>query len=142
MMHTEQLRIKFIKNSLEFWSDAPFLGFGIGSWPVLYNDVDKRQYPHNILLEILVELGLVGLFLFIALIIYSFSFFLPFNSIGYYPMKILILMLFFNTLLNSMVSGDIPDNRLLFFSIGLMPSAIYANLKNDNHIREGNKRKE
>ena len=39
-----------------------FIGFGIGSFGVMYDGIDQRQFPHNIFIEAWFELGLIGLF--------------------------------------------------------------------------------
>ncbi len=44
-------------------------GTGLGSFGILQDGIDKRNYPHNFLIEILVEAGLVGFFLTIANIV-------------------------------------------------------------------------
>ena len=44
------------------WINRPFLGHGIGSFAVDFFGEDSRNFPHNIFLEALYELGLSGLF--------------------------------------------------------------------------------
>ena len=39
------------------------LGSGVGSWSIRYFGLDDSRYPHNLILEVLVEFGLVGLLL-------------------------------------------------------------------------------
>jgi len=115
-------RIQHYANAIDYWMESPVVGHGIGSWPVLNSGIDARGYPHNIILEILVELGLLGLFLFLITIVYAISLLRPFNSIGHQPIKVLLIMITLFTLINSMISGDITDNRLLFTCFGLMPA--------------------
>jgi O-antigen ligase len=116
-------RLQHYGNAIEYWKHAPVLGYGIGSWPVINGGVDMRGYPHNIILEILVELGILGVFIFMLFIFYAFSMLAPLKSVGDHPIRILLIMLTVYMLFNSMVSGDISDNRLLFVCIGLMPVA-------------------
>jgi len=118
-------RLQHYVHAIEYWKQAPIFGYGIGSWPIIDGGIDMRGYPHNIVLEILVELGLVGLLIFFILILYALLLLAPVKSIGDEPIKIFLLMLMVYMLLNSMVSGDIPDNRLLFACIGMMPIALY-----------------
>lgn len=118
-------RLQHYVHAIEYWKQAPIFGYGIGSWPIINGDIDMRGYPHNIILEILVELGLIGALIFFTLIIYALLILAPVKSIGDEPIKLILLMLMVYMLLNSMVSGDIPDNRLLFSCIGLMPAIIY-----------------
>lgn len=118
-------RLQYFADAFEYWKEAPILGYGIGSWPIINSGIDKRSYPHNIILEILVELGFIGVVLFLTLIFYAFSFLSPLKSLGDQPIKTLLMMLIVYMLINSMVSGDISDNRLLFTIIGLMPAALF-----------------
>ncbi len=51
--------------AIERWFEAPFFGWGIGEYSVLDGFL---HYPHNLALEILMELGLVGFLLFVGLL--------------------------------------------------------------------------
>lgn len=67
-----------VNSRLEIWSDAfhttqenLWLGVGLGAYPVIVNpraDYRLPIYAHNTYLDIWVELGLIGLFLFISLL--------------------------------------------------------------------------
>lgn len=106
------------------------IGLGIGGFSVYYISVyysgyDLRLYPHNIFLEIASELGVLGLFAFIFVLYKSFM--VAFDTIKEakkdyrdYYLNIALLALFVFMLVNSSVSGDINDNRLLFTSLGLI----------------------
>lgn len=122
-------RIQHYTHAIQYWKQAPLFGNGIGSWPIINGDTDMRSYPHNLILEILTELGLMGLMLFFTLILYALRFLKPIKSEGYQSINIVLLMIVMYMFLNSMVSGDIPDNRLLFASIGLIPAALYCKEK-------------
>ncbi|MGF1558595.1 MAG: O-antigen ligase family protein [Flavobacteriaceae bacterium] len=85
-------------------------GNGIGSFGILYSGEDVREYPHNIFLEILFELGSVALILFCVFI------FLPFLFKRILVFKVLVIYF----LLNALKSGDLTGLWLLFFFIGLL----------------------
>jgi O-antigen ligase len=53
--------------SWQFWLKQPLFGGGVGSWPILFNGLDEVNYPHNLILEVLVEFGLIGLLLLAAM---------------------------------------------------------------------------
>lgn len=112
-------RVKYWENAFALWRDKPFVGYGIGSWPLLNSADDHRSYPHNIILEIMVETGILGLTLFILLIYFVFKptlkTALKIKKNESFFLQILLLV----SLLNAMISGDIPDNRFLFTAIGL-----------------------
>jgi O-antigen ligase len=114
-------RLLYYVSSFYIWMEQPIIGHGIGSWPIMMGLGDVRAYPHNIMLEILCELGLIGLFLFCLLIAFALKqIIVPWRILNNSPIRILVLMLFFNTFINAMVSGDLHDNRVLFAMLGLM----------------------
>jgi O-antigen ligase len=101
------------------------IGVGIGGFSYIYNRSDMRLYPHNIFLEILSELGVLGMFLFTFMILFSLKLALnnikETNNVNYY-LNLGILLNFIFMFFNSQFSGDINDNRLLFTFLG----SIYA----------------
>lgn len=111
-------RIDYYQESLNIWSENIIWGKGIGSWPVEMNLGDERGYPHNILLEIGVELGIIGLVLFLLIISIGIRNITLNSKHDFF--SITIIMLFLCMAINTMISGDMPDNRLLFTIIGLM----------------------
>lgn len=118
------LRISQIAFSLDsiFENAGNFLfGRGIGSFGILYEGVDERLYPHNVVLEIWFELGFVGAALFILLL------FLYFKKIRLHFNFVLIFVYLF---LNSLKSYSIIDSRIMFglFSVLL----VYLTQKNEN----------
>jgi O-antigen ligase len=117
------VRQQYYTKAIELWEDSPFIGHGIGSWPLLIGLGDIRDYPHNIVFEVLVELGLVGFASFFAILFFSIKDFLKDFLNGCNHLSIVIMMLFVSSLTNSMFSGDISDNRELFCMIGLMMSS-------------------
>ena len=114
------VRLRLFAEAIDLWSEASLFGHGIGAFPILAGFGDIRSYPHNLILEILAELGLGGLFLFSAIVIYALRALGPLSIIRRDPLRILLLMLFANVFFNAMVSGDIPDNRIVFAVLGLM----------------------
>lgn len=85
-------------------------GNGIGSFGLLYNNIDARAYPHNILLEIFFELGLIGLFFGLLIFLVTVKKFNFKKNV----FSILILFVF----LNAMKSSNLTDSWILFSFIG------------------------
>ncbi|HGS4803637.1 TPA: O-antigen ligase family protein [Vibrio parahaemolyticus] len=86
-----------------------FFGEGLGSFGVIVYGVDQYYYPHNVPLEILFEMGLMGLFSF-AFIIIACSRCVSSNStyrLFFYTVLIFVLF-------NFMKSYSIVGLRLLF----------------------------
>lgn len=109
--------------ALDMWGKKPLIGNGIGSFSLFYNGVDMRDYPHNIFLEILSELGIVGFVAFFLLIINSLYngwilFKNKFKAIDSLQMTLILAFLYL--FINANVSGDINDNRLMFTFISLL----------------------
>jgi putative inorganic carbon (hco3(-)) transporter len=66
---TERLRL--LNEAVQYSLDRPFLGVGIGNYPLLVKpDALPREpiYVHNLYLDIIVEEGFIGLFLFLAFV--------------------------------------------------------------------------
>ena len=85
----------------------PWFGVGFGDYP----DYANNDYPHNIILELLCEMGVLGLAVF-AFIIFLFIFFNPnkryfrYSTIhGSYFFLTFLLFLF-----RSLISGDLADS--------------------------------
>jgi O-antigen ligase len=92
--------VKILENAVSF-----LFGSGIGSFGVLYEGADERQYPHNVILEIGFELGAVGVILFIALLL------LYFKKLRHHFNFVLIYLYLF---LNSLKSYSLVDSRIMF----------------------------
>ncbi|MEL7588554.1 MAG: O-antigen ligase family protein [Prolixibacteraceae bacterium] len=108
----EKSRIVVWPKSVEKISETPFrrllTGYGFGNYSEFYPGKPIfRFYPHNLILELLIECGLLYLFLF-AVFIYAFHY------------KNMFSWLFWYSLLNAMFSGDILLNERLFLYLSLM----------------------
>lgn len=99
------------------WQSRPFFGYGIGSFPIYLGVGDIRYYPHNMILEILSELGLVGLLLYAFILTLAIKHVLQSRLSD--PLHVLTIGLLVNLVLNAMFSGDLNDNRAIFAFIGL-----------------------
>lgn len=113
-------RTVYYLTAVKLWSLKPLLGYGIGSWPILTGLPDMYSYPHNLVLEILVELGLIGLILFGFTLFVALMGFKKSNYNRTYFFSSVILMMFVNAFIGAMFSGDINDNRIIFALLGLM----------------------
>lgn len=106
-------RVDMFYSSIGFIQQSPLIGHGIGSFPILYRSSDGRVYPHNIILETLVEVGVIGTVLF--LIFLAIPYLIATRRRSSQPvLSGLIVSSITYTLLNAMVSGDIYANVELF----------------------------
>jgi len=91
---------KTLENGYRF-----LFGYGIGSYGILYGGIDGRLYPHNVILEIAFELGIMGVLIFLFLL------FLYTRKIRY---NLNYLLIFAYLLLNSLKSYSLIDLRIMF----------------------------
>lgn len=90
-------------------------GYGFGSYGYEKYGVDVRSYPHNIFLELLFELGIVALIIYMILLLIIF--------LKIYRVKnFMLFALFIYIFLNSMKSLSLADSRIMIaiFSIILL----------------------
>ncbi len=133
---------------LEAWDDAgelfqahPLVGAGAGSFSV--SGIGRfLRYPHNLVLEISAEQGLVGLTLFTVLVVTVLTRLLsacaairrlPGGDVTA-PLIVLALLLF--SLVNAMVSGDLNDGRMLWLTLGVA-LAVVALVRDPQAAGEG-----
>lgn len=108
----ENSRFHYYARAIDFWTRAPVLGVGLGGFGPLMFGVDGRLYPHNIVLQVLSELGLVGLVLFLPVLIIPFRR-LSFARLWNEPVLLCVLMLTLNNAAYSMFSGDLSIGEWL-----------------------------
>jgi len=61
------IRLRILGEMPAQFAQAPILGQGTGGWVILEHGMDVYDYPHNMVVEILVENGLVGFAVFLVL---------------------------------------------------------------------------
>lgn len=122
------IRLKYYPSSIVRFLKNPLMGVGTGGYEAqayLIEDSSFRKYPHNIILEIIAEMGLFGLSLFVYFLfsVYKISkklFHLTYKNPKYRPIFAWSFCIFTFSLLNSMVSGDLISNVLVWFSSGYL----------------------
>lgn len=125
--HSSSVRIDLIKDALNgvFMNlNAFFFGHGIGSFGIITQETDVRLYPHNLILEIWFEMGMIGLSLFAGWIVYMLlkARKLPNDLISYW--------LLFYIFLNLMKSSSLIDIRVEFAVLGLFMVQNFTTSKN------------
>ena len=132
------IRENYIKKSLDYLNENPeksIFGVGLGGFSYIITNRDIRVYPHNIFVEIILELGILGLILFMLPFLFLLNdFLITKNKISNEESKqiifwIMLVIIFF---LNAQVSGDINDNRLLWFFQGGVVGLILQYKKEKN----------
>jgi O-antigen ligase len=115
-------RWDYYQHAVKLIKIFPLFGQGTGSFGLSYLGEDIRVYPHNILLELWAENGIISVVFFLIMIAVTF---------GKTIVKLLtikgrereisksLLTLGCFMFFNSMFSGDINDNRILFTFLAL-----------------------
>ncbi|WP_255167389.1 O-antigen ligase family protein [Natrononativus amylolyticus] len=112
-------RVDYFVSSIQYWADRPILGHGLGEFPLLYYGEDIRYYPHNVVLEIAVEAGIVGTALFLGLVGYVVAVSLSAET-DRPLLHGLAVSFFVYVFANAMVTGDLSTNRILFVSLPVL----------------------
>ena len=111
-------RLDFYKAALTEIAERPIWGLGVGGWAVYYNGKDERAYPHNLLLLVAVEQGMLGESVLVTfLIVVSLAIKRIVKASGEHFIVLFALFAFSVTV--SMFSGDLDTNRLLWFWCGM-----------------------
>lgn len=116
--YSVESRSTFIEHGFNMFTSSNFsdllFGHGIGSFDHI-PEIDVK-YPHNIVLELLYEFGILVLFIFIYFLVKTFHglFLLKSDDVSKYLM-VMILFLF----IISLTTGDISGNYLLFWFMAM-----------------------
>lgn len=114
---SNQRRLRFIRQAVLLWLEAPLLGSGAGSYGVWIHGVDVEEYPHNIFLETLSELGVIGLVILGTLLCATLRGIVAKHRS--HQLWVLLLGIFVYALLNAAFSQDLQGNRMVYAAIGL-----------------------
>lgn len=106
-------RIEIQKKAIRVWKNNPIFGTGLGG----FAPKNERLYPHNLVIELLCEGGIVGFGLWLAMMIIIWVKFTR-NSI--------IKVLFLQSVIYTFVSGDFGSN-FEYMLLGL-PSIAYGDI--------------
>jgi len=101
------------------FASAPVFGHGTGSWDFVAGSADAH-YPHNLVVELLVEQGLAGTLLFALVAGATLVFFLRTARPLRDPTALAVLATAFFVLALVQVTGDLGRNVHLFAVLGLM----------------------
>ncbi|MFM1651931.1 O-antigen ligase family protein [Brevibacillus sp. B_LB10_24] len=118
--NSEAMRLQAYQLSWDVIKETP-AGIGWGGFTSRINlwFGASRQYPHNLILEILLEGGWLQGFFLCGLVLYAFIRMYRQGILrSSYEARTLFVLLFF-FFANAMVSGDINDNKILFATLAL-----------------------
>lgn len=113
-------RLHLYLGALHLFAHYTWLGGGVGSFPEYVHSVPSANYPHNVILEVAAELGLVGLILFGAVIIRPLYVLCKKYQHMEKPVLVILLSLFLYTFINALISSDLAGNRLFIMTLGFI----------------------
>jgi O-antigen ligase len=116
--YTAGRRLTLYRWALQMFAEKPLTGWGLGGWSYYALDRDVPAYPHNLVLEIAAEEGVMGL---AALGTLFLAVFLALRRIWRSSADLsFIAPVFLFSLLATMTSGDINVNRPLWLWCGVI----------------------
>ncbi len=113
-------RIEHYQFSFEQWLQSPLFGHGIGSYGVLRTGEDIILYPHNIILEILIELGLIGFGLMSSLVFIGIIRIYRYKQAASDSTYSFLIAFAFFWFVSALFSFDITGNRHFLMSVALL----------------------
>lgn len=108
--------------------EHPVTGLGTGGFSWYYALEDTKSYPHNMFLEVASEFGVVGLLVLAAFLGSTVVVVRRLMRVRHRPAGESLLffwgvLLFILALLNSMTTGDIADNSMIWFASAFLWTA-------------------
>lgn len=126
-------RFDFYRSSGSLFLEHPFLGVGFGRWSVASGIKDLwAPHPHNLVLEVASELGLLGL---AFLGCWGMLLIKQFKKNFHPPLPRSLLMslgILCFTLFNALKSGDLNDNIVLWSTMGVVLGVVKRNFKQEH----------
>ncbi|WP_179133953.1 O-antigen ligase family protein [Halobacillus massiliensis] len=130
-------RLERYQVAWDMFSNSPLMGNGIGSFAIEYTGIDQRNYPHNIFLEFMSEMGTVGFILFLVLLLSSFlAIFRMVWIRKITPEKLCVILLLVFQLINVNTTGDFNDNRIFFALLGLTLTISSIKVQGSNLVKQ------
>ncbi|RME46722.1 MAG: hypothetical protein D6791_07545 [Chloroflexi bacterium] len=138
---SSQARLMVMRDAWQLFVSSPVIGRGIGSVSA-FGAGREQVYPHNILLELAAETGVLGLGLYLVLVGLVLLRLLSKLSTAsdHDALWLTLFATFLFTFLNAMVSGDLNDNRDLWLFAGVAIAATEIEGGSTRHGREGERR--
>lgn len=116
---SDQERIYRFRQAWQSFIESNGIGVGTGGFARFYG-YEGNEYPHNLILEVACEQGILGLSLLVLLIFFPLSGLFSVSVTGDSLYRIGILGIWPFALSNAFVSGDIATNYVLWISGGMV----------------------
>lgn len=113
-------RFDYFAGAYRAWLAAPLFGQGLYGFSYFFCGPGANGcYPHNAILHVLADFGLVGLVLFLAFLFTGMRH-LGLARLRHDPLMFTLAMALVTVIINVMVASDTATNYRLFFFIGLL----------------------
>jgi O-antigen ligase len=124
-VNSASIRLELYHDAWRAFAANPFIGVGAGAYGKYSCWQDARAHPHNVLLQVMAELGIFGFFIFAIMLVYCVWIVLCIRwRLNNY--KNLIPLFFAFALINSFVNGNYFTSMDLWWGFGAMSS--YTNV--------------
>jgi O-antigen ligase len=134
-------RLSHYRVGIELFKENPLWGIGFGQFGKYSIFKDSLFYPHNMLLQLLCEFGIIGFSIFILILWWVLSKFFKIyfkSKLDHYSKNIVcfVVVLFIFNFIESLFSGRVGDNFYLMISLGLTISTFthYPNIIENNQV--------
>ena len=99
---------------------SPIIGGGVRSFAIIYRQAElSGSHPHNIILEVISDTGMIGLLLFLFFI-YMAVRPLSMRRLRSDPIMLLVAMLFVSRMTAAMFGADLSNQQEVFVFIGIL----------------------
>ncbi len=123
-------RLDLYSSAISMFSNNPLLGEGVGTFELV-----NRTYPHNLMLETMADMGLVGLVLIVIVVIGSLLVSIRYQSVNAMFITALLLLQLFE----SQVSLAFWMNKNLFVFVGMATALHLLHMGPRKPRKEGGK---
>lgn len=135
-------RSNYLILSIRDFTERPLLGWGIGGFGGSENGRNPTTlvFPHNLTMETMAELGIVGLALLVLFLVFAFAGarkIYRINHPNYLGKEVLFVSAVLTyALVNAHISGLIHTNRTVWLAIGLLEAIAFSSrvLSRSNHL--------
>lgn len=119
------------------WLEAPVFGHGLAGFYYMFGLGHEipGNHPHNAVLQVLAEFGIIGLLFFLLFMGSGLRHF-SFRQLQCDPLALAVLMIFMTILTRVMLAGDISQGYRFFFIIGLLALRPPAEEEDDDDEEE------
>lgn len=128
-------RLELFEKAINLISENPILGVGIGGFAKAIGEDDGRLSPHNIFLELWVEVGIFPLIVIFALIIFLIVQYRKLLKIFEDDMGRSIISICLYMFFGLLVSSYLEDIRLTYFWIGVSIAYFALLYKEKKYVR-------